>query len=61
MTICICRRKKEKVHKQHDMYMTNTNQILAYPTQTIFHWLTLGLSLGLQGLALGPHWLALGL
>ena len=42
------------------MYMANTNQTLAYPTRTIFHWLMLGLALGPQGFALGLQGLALG-
>ena len=48
----------KKVHKQHEMYVANVNQTLAYPTQTIFHWLTLRLTLGPQGLALGLQGLA---
>ena len=40
---------RNKVHKQHEMYMANANQNLAYPTQTIFHWL----ALGVLGFALG--------
>ena len=52
---------EKKLHKQHEMYMANANHTLAYPTETIFHWLTLGLTLGPQGLAFGPNGLALGL
>ena len=36
-------------HEQHEIYMANTNQTLAYPMQTIFHWLALGLTLSLPG------------
>ena len=50
----------KKGEQTHEMYMANTNQTLAYPTRTIFHWLMLGLALGPQGLALGLQGLALG-
>ena len=33
---------KQNGHKQHEMYMPNTNPNLAYPTRTIFHRLALG-------------------
>ena len=39
--------------------MHNANPSLAYPTQTIFHWLAFGLALGSQGFVLGPEGFAL--
>ena len=49
---------RKQIHKQHEMYMANANQTLAYPIRIIFHWLTLGqwgLALGPWGFMLGPR------
>ena len=40
---------KRNCHKQHEIYMANTNLTLVYATQTIFHLLTLG-----------SHWACIG-
>ena len=42
------------------MYMGNANLTPAYPTRTIFHCLSLGLTLGQPGFVLGLPGLALG-
>ena len=44
---------QKNVHNQYEMYMTNANQTLAYPT--------LGLALGTPGFAFGLSGFALGL
>ena len=47
---------------QHEIKgINNANPTLTYPTQTIFHWITLGLALGVQGLVLGVQGLVLGI
>ena len=45
----------EKMHKQHEIKMANVNLSLMSPTQTIFHWLVLGLALGQRGFTLGQQ------
>ena len=51
---------RRNLHTQHEMYMANANRTLTYPTQTIFHWLALGIALGVQGFVLGVRGFALG-
>ena len=45
----------------YQMYIANTNPTLASPTRTIFHWLALGLVLGITGFPLGLPDILLGL
>ena len=49
-----------KNNKQHEIYMPNANQTLAYPTQTIFYLLTLGVALSAPGFTLGAWGFTLG-
>ena len=39
--------------REQETNMAYANPTLAYPTQTIFHWLSMGLALGLPGFLLG--------
>ena len=43
------------------MYMVNVNPTITYPTQTIFHWLALGVAFGQQCSALDTQGFALGI
>ena len=42
--------REETRNKQHEIYMANVKPTRNCPTQTIFHWPTLGLPLGIIGL-----------
>ena len=46
---------REQKRNKHEIYMPNTNPTLAYPMQTIFHCLALGL-FGYQHVGIGLLW-----